>query len=121
MAGAGMDEKRKNAAVLATGGLAALLASACCLGPLLLVSLGLGGAWMSQLQAFEPFRPLTIGIALVALFFAYKRIFRAQATCAPGDVCAVPANRTLYKVIFCFVAALVLLAIAYPYVVPYFF
>lgn len=116
-----MAEESKNAAVLATGGVAALLASACCLGPLLLVSLGLSGAWMGQLQVLEPFRPYTIGIALIALFFAYRRIFRPQAACAPGDVCAVPANRTIYKTIFWCVAVLVLVAIAYPYIVPYLF
>lgn len=116
-----MAEEKKNAAVLAAGGVAALLVSACCLGPLLLVSAGLSGAWMGQLQVLEPFRPYTIGVALIALFFAHRRIFRPQAACDPGDVCAVPRNRAIYKAIFWTVAALVLIAIAYPYVVPYLF
>ena len=38
-----MKDKSKRIA-LAAGGLAAILASACCVGPLALVSLGLGGA-----------------------------------------------------------------------------
>lgn len=116
-----MAEQKTSGAVLAAGGFAALLASACCLGPLLLVSLGLSGAWMGQLQVLEPFRPYTIGIALVALYFAHGRIFRPQAACAPGDVCSVPRNRTAYKTVFWCVAFLVLVAIAYPYIVPYFF
>lgn len=116
-----MAEEKTSAAVLAAGGFAAVLASACCLGPLLLVSLGLSGAWMGQLQVLEPFRPYTIGIALVALFFAYRRIFQPQAACAPGDICSVPKNRKAYKTVFWCVAVLVLVAIAYPYVVPYLF
>lgn len=116
-----MVEEKKSAAALAAGGIAALLASACCLGPLLLVSLGLSSAWMGQLQVLEPFRPYTIGIALIALFFAHRRIFRPQAACHPGDICAVPRNRRAYQVIFWVVAVLVLVAIAYPYVVPYLF
>jgi mercuric ion transport protein len=32
---------------LALGGVAAVLASACCLGPLILVSIGLSGAWIA--------------------------------------------------------------------------
>lgn len=112
--------EKNNTAVLAAGGVAALLASACCLGPLLLVSLGLSGAWMGQLQVLEPYRPYTIGIALIALFFAHRRVFRPQLACAPGDVCAVPRNRTIHKAIFWVVAVLVLVAILYPYVVPYF-
>lgn len=114
-----MAGENKSAAALAAGGVAALLASACCLGPLLLVSVGLGGAWMGQLQVFEPFRPYTIGIALIALFFAYRRIFRPEASCEPGDVCAVPRNRVAYKAVFWIVTALVLVAMAYPYLVPY--
>ncbi|MBW3549929.1 MAG: mercuric ion transporter MerT [Proteobacteria bacterium] len=116
-----MAEEKKSAAVLAAGGVAAVLASACCLGPLLLVSVGLGGAWLGQLQVLEPFRPFTIAIALIALFFAYRRIFRPQAACAPGEACATPRNRIAYKALFWGVAVLVLVAIAYPYVVPYFY
>ena len=41
-------------------GIGALLASyrgsACCVGPFLLLSLGIGGAWMSTLTGFEPVR-----------------------------------------------------------------
>jgi mercuric ion transport protein len=38
---------------LLTGGLAAILASTCCLGPLLLVMLGFSGAWIGNLTALE--------------------------------------------------------------------
>src|SRR6185295_17066297 len=38
---------------LAAGGIAALLAGACCLGPFVLVSVGLGGAWLSNFQLLE--------------------------------------------------------------------
>lgn len=114
-----MAEEKKGAAALAAGGMAAILASACCLGPLLLVSVGLGGAWMSRLQVLEPFRPLTIAIAVIALVIAYRRIFRPEIACEPGEVCAMPRARTVYKVLFWIVAALVLVAIAYPYFVPY--
>ena len=33
---------------LAAGGIAALLASACCLGPLVLITLGISGAWIGN-------------------------------------------------------------------------
>lgn len=113
-----MTEKTASFAALATGGVAAVLASACCLGPLLLVSLGLGGAWMGQLQVLEPFRPYTVGVAVVALFLAYRRIFR-PASCTPGDLCAVPGTRRAYKAVFWLVAVLVVVAIAYPYVASF--
>ena len=46
---------------------AAVAASACCTIPLLLVTLGVGGAWVGTFTALEPFRPLFIGVALVFL------------------------------------------------------
>ena len=54
--------------------LAALLASACFLGPLVLVTLGVSGAWIGNLKMLEPYRPLFPGAALIAMFFAYRRI-----------------------------------------------
>src|SRR5579859_466916 len=93
---------------LLAGGVAAVLASTCCLGPLVLVTLGFSGAWIGNLTVLEPYRPIFIGAAFVALFFAGKRIFRPAQACAPGEVCAVPMVRTTYKIIFWVVAALVL-------------
>lgn len=103
------------------GGLAAILASTCCLGPLVLVALGVSGAWIGNLTVLEPYRPLFIGAALVALFFAWRRIFRPATDCKPGEVCALPQVRTTYKVIFWIVVALVLIALAFPYVLPLFY
>lgn len=106
---------------LAAGGLAAILASACCLGPLVLVTLGLSGAWIGNLTKLEPFRPIFIAAALVAMFFAYRRIFRPVTECAPGEICAVPATRRLYKALFWIVAVLVVIALGFPCVLPFFY
>jgi mercuric ion transport protein len=106
---------------LFVGGVAAILASTCCLGPLVLVLLGFSGAWISNLTVLEPYRPLFIGAALAALFFAYRRIFRKATACKPEEVCAVPQVGTAYKMIFWGVAALVLIALAFPYILPLFY
>ena len=52
---------------------AAVAASACCTIPLLLVALGVGGGWMGSLTALEPYRPIFVGIALLALGYAGYR------------------------------------------------
>ncbi len=106
---------------LLVGGLAAILASTCCLGPLVLVALGLSGAWIGNLTLLEPYRPFFIAGALVALFFAGRRIFRPAQACQPGEVCAVPRTRRIYKIVFGIVSALVLVAIVFPYVVKLFY
>jgi mercuric ion transport protein len=116
-----MAKETNATGVLAAGGIATILASACCLGPLVLVSLGLSGAWIGNLTALEPFRPVFVGAALVALFFAYRRIFRPAAECKPGEVCARPQAKRAYKVMFGVVAILVAVALAFPYIAPRFY
>ena len=106
---------------LSAGGLAAILASTCCLGPLVLLLLGFSGAWIANLTALEPYRPMFVAAAVVALFFAYRQIFRPAAACTPGEVCAVPQIRTIYKAMFWLVAVLILIAVSFPFVVPLFY
>ncbi len=116
-----MSEPKTTRGPLAAGGVAVVLASTCCLGPLVLVALGFSGAWLGNLTRLEPFRPIFIVAALVAMYFAYRRIFRPAAQCQPGEVCALPSTQRAYKVIFWMVAALILVALGFPYVLPLFY
>ncbi|NWG74838.1 MAG: mercuric ion transporter MerT [Rubrivivax sp.] len=116
-----MNPSGRGRGALAAGGLAAVLASACCLGPLVLVTLGFSGAWIVNLAALEPYRPLFIAAALVAMFFAWRRIYRPVQACKPGEVCAIPQVRTTYRAVFWIVAALVLVALVFPYAAPMFY
>ena len=116
-----MYEPQIGRGALVTGGLAAVLASTCCLGPLILVGLGFSGAWIGNLTVLEPYRSIFIGAALVALFFAWRRIFRPVEACKPGEVCAIPRVRHTYKLIFWVVSVLVLIALGFTYVLPLFY
>lgn len=106
---------------LVGGTIAAIVASACCLGPLILVSLGIGGAWISNLTLLEPFRPVFIGAALLCIALAYKKIYRGPAPedCTPGTLCALPKTNQVYRTMFWTVAGLVLIALVYPYFVTF--
>ena len=122
-----MDAQAKGdhlAGTTLTGGLfAGLLASACCVGPLALVMVGVSGAWISSLTLLQPYRWVFIGIALVFMALAWRRIYRAPAAaeCEPGTVCALTQTNRLYRVMFWVVSALVLLAFAFPYFAPLFY
>lgn len=116
-----MLQQKTGRGALIAGGLAAILASTCCLGPLVLIALGFSGAWIGNLTVLEPYRPIFIGVALVALFFAHRRIFRPVKACEPGEVCAIPQVNTVYKTLFWIVSALVLIALAFPYIAPLFY
>jgi mercuric ion transport protein len=115
-----MNTEKLTKTTLVGGALAAIAASACCLGPLILVSLGIGGAWVSNLTLLDPFRPVFIALALACMALAYLKIYRGPAAdeCQPGSLCAMPQTNPRYRVMFWIVSSLVLVALAYPYVLP---
>lgn len=116
-----MSDPQNGRGALAAGGVAAVLASTCCLGPPVLIMLGFSGAWIGSLAVLEAYRPIFIGAALVALFFAWRRIFRRVDACKPGEVCAAPQAQRAYAILFWLVAALVVIALVFPLVVPFFY
>lgn len=119
-----MQEDTASRAALAGGALAAIVASICCLGPLVLIGIGVSGAWISNVSALEPYRPVFIGIALAFMALAYRQIFlkaRQPEACAPGTLCAVPTTNRVYRTIFFVVSALVVLALTFPYFIPFFY
>ncbi|MFC3284940.1 mercuric ion transporter MerT [Litchfieldella rifensis] len=116
-----MPKPKTGQGPLAVGGIAAILASACCLGPLVLITLGVSSAWIVNLTALEKYRPIFIGVALVALFFAWWRIYRPKAKSQPSTVCAISQVKETYKALFWIVSALVLVALAFPFLLPLFY
>ncbi len=116
-----MDLKRSGLGALLTGGLAAVLASTCCLGPLVLITLGFSGAWIANLTALEPYRPLFIALSGGALLLAWRRLRRPTAVCTPGQICAVPRVHRAYWGLFWLTAGLVGVALLFPFVLPLFY
>lgn len=90
-------------------------ASVCCVLPLVLVMAGLGGSWLSTFRAFEPYRPIFVVAALMALYFAWRGIFRKTEVCAPGEVCAIPHVQLRRKQVFWVVAITVVSLLTFPY------
>jgi mercuric ion transport protein len=69
---------------------AAIGASLCCVAPLVLLTVGIGGTWIATLTALEPYRPIFIGLALLFLGLAFRRLYLAPQVCVPGTPCADP-------------------------------
>ena len=107
--------------LLLAAALAATFASACCLGPLVLIMMGISGAWISYLGVLEPYQPIFLGAALVALYFAWREIWRPAAACEPGQVCAVPQVNRAYKVLFGMVVVLLVITLGLPLIAPWFY
>jgi len=82
------------------GVLAAIGASLCCAGPLVLLLLGVGGAWVANLTLLEPFKPVFIGLTLVFFAWAGWKLYRPQTACKEGQACALPSVQIRRKKIF---------------------
>lgn len=111
---------RVSSFALGAAAAAALLASACCVAPLALVLLGISGAWIGQLAAFEPYQPIFLATAAGALFLAWRKIWRAP-DCADYRACAAPTAKRAQKAIFLTVAALLGIVLGFPTVAPLFY
>lgn len=113
--------ERGSSGFLAAGGVAAILASTCCLGPLILVLLGFSGAWIGNITMLEPYRPFFLGLALLALGLAALRLFRPATSCDADGCCIQPQTRRLHKIIFSAVVLLTLIGFVFPYLARFFY
>jgi mercuric ion transport protein len=98
--------------------LAAIGASVCCVGPLVLLTLGIGGAWIANLTALEPLRPWFIAATLVFLGLAFRRLYLQPQACEPGAACAEPIVLKRQRLIFWAVALALLALLAVPWLAP---
>lgn len=99
---------------------AAVAASACCLGPVVFSIVG-AGALGATAVALEPLRPLLLvvtGALLVAGFYITYRRGPAQA-CGPGENCHPRANK-MVRTLLWIAAAVVVLLVTFPYYVKWF-
>ncbi len=110
-----------HAGLAATGGVAsALAATGCCILPLVLFILGVGGIWVGRLASLAPYQPYFIGFAALSIGYGFWQVYRRQkVACAEGDACARPLPNRLVKTALWSATVRVLAAIIYPFVIPY--
>ena len=114
------DSSRKG--LIAAGGvIGAILASSCCVAPLLLLTLGVGGAWMGNLTALAPYQFYFIAVTLVFLAAGFRYVYwKPKKACAEGSYCASPASDRVIKIALWFATALIALALGINFILPFF-
>ena len=106
---------------LVAGTLAAIGASICCVGPLWLLLMGIGGAWVANLTALEPIRPFFIGATLLFVALAFRRLYLVPQVCQPGTPCADPRTVRRQRLVFWIVAVALGSLLAVPWMAPLFY
>ncbi|MER8524605.1 MULTISPECIES: mercuric transporter MerT family protein [unclassified Mesorhizobium] len=106
--------------LIALGGiLGALAASSCCIVPLLLFSLGIGGAWIGNLTALAPYKPFFVaGTASLLGCGFYLVYWKPRRACADDAACARPIPNGLVQLALWIATVLVIAAFAFDYVAP---
>lgn len=101
--------------------IAGIGASLCCVAPLVLLSLGLGGAWVATLIAFEPVRPVFIGLALLFIGLTFRKLYLTTQVCDSGKTCANNEMLRKQRIIFWGVTLPLLGLLAFPWFAPLFY
>lgn len=115
-------EDRRGGLLAGASVLGAVIASSCCIVPLALVMLGVGGAWMSNLTALEPYKPYFIAVTAVLLGLGYWHVyFKPKKACEAGSYCATPASGRITKGALWLATVIVLLAATVNYWAPLFY
>lgn len=106
--------------LVAFGGIiGALAASSCCIAPLILFSLGIGGAWISRLTALAPYKPLFVTAAAIMLGYGFYLVYWKPAqACAGGTACVRPISTRIVRLSLWVATLIVLAAFGFDYVAP---
>ncbi|MBI3193591.1 MAG: cation transporter [Ignavibacteriae bacterium] len=92
---------------------AAIVASLCCIGPLVFVFLGIGS--IGAFSAFEAFRPYLIGITALLLGLAFYFTYRKRKIHCEDGTCTTQSAGKWNKVGVWVVTVVAVLALLFPY------
>lgn len=121
--GAPQEIRDRRKGWFAAGGMiGAILASTCCVAPLVLVTLGISGAWIGNLTALEPYKPYFATAALLFIGLGFRQVyFKARPACAERSSCARPDSSVIAKTALWLATVLVVLALTINWWAPLFY
>lgn len=109
--------------LFATGGIiGALVASSCCVVPLVLVSLGISGTWVGSLTALEPFKPFFLAVTGLALAAGFWHVyFKPKPVCEDESYCARPMSGLITQSTLWIASVIALLSASIDFWAPLFY
>ena len=100
--------------------LAAIGASVCCVLPLVLVLMGISGAWIANLTALDPWRPWFTAATVLCLVLAFWNLYGPPSRCRTDGVCVEPRVLARRRRWLWFATVVIALLLLFPYSVAWF-
>ena len=91
------------------------LASLCCIGPLLLVAFGVGGAGASYVTFFAPYRSYIIVFVILSLGYSFYKLYIKSPSCGVGAICISPKMLFIQRGIFWIITILSIALLTLPW------
>ena len=93
------SHSNQSSQLTAAGGvIGALLASTCCIVPLVLITLGASGAWIGKLTALKDYQPYFVVLTLSFLAAGFWQVYwRSEKPCDDDAICATPKSEVIVK------------------------
>lgn len=116
-----INVKQKRTGLAAAGAvLSAIAASSCCILPLALFGLGVGGAWIGNLTALAPYQPVFVTASAGFLGYGFYSIYwKPKTACTGNGICVEPLPSRTVKTGLWMATALIASALVFPYAAPW--
>ena len=99
---------------------AAIAASVCCVVPLVLVLLGVSGAWIANLTALDAWRPWFSVATLACLGGAFWSLYGPASRCRTDGACIDPGGLRRRRRWLWIATVVIALLLLFPYYVTWF-
>ena len=91
------EHQKRNLTAVASV-ISAVLASSCCIVPLVLISLGLSGAWISKLTYLNDYQPIFVLLTISFLAAGFWQVYRkSENVCDDDAICGTTKSIRLVK------------------------
>jgi len=94
------------------------ICAACCLIPIILIVLGVGGAWAGRLAALAPFKWYFVAATAVLLGLGFYTVYFRSSRCTAGPQCTVCKTGRGVKVLLWTATVLAIAGLAFEKIEP---
>ncbi|MBY0273316.1 MAG: mercury transporter MerT [Alphaproteobacteria bacterium] len=91
------------------------LASLCCIGPWLILTVGIGGTWATYIGFFEPYRPYMIVFVMLLFGYSFYKLYMKPPPCGVGAACISPKVLFIQRGIFWIIVVISIALLAFPW------